>query len=154
MKGSMCRVTVKALVIGVSPAWDERTKMLIISGITTDADRMPHYVWASWTLPISDFHTLSVLPFARVGNFLELTSASCSFDQTDNPEVVNVRLDEPEFSEVDPLSLDQRVLDSLHNFLDEQVADNEVGDCLRDGEDMSREELLQKLTGTCANNME
>ena len=116
MKGSMCRVNVKALVIGVNPAWDERTKMLIISGITTDSDRMPHYVWASWTLPISDFHTLSVLPFARVGNFLELTSASCSFDQTDNPEVVNVRLDEPEFSEVDPMTLDKRDLESLRNF--------------------------------------
>lgn len=107
-------------------------------------------MWASWTLPIADFHTLSVLPYARVGSFLELSSTICSFDQEDNPEMVSIHLDEPEFSEVDPMSLDVVMLDALHKFLDKQVGDDEVADCLRDCYGVSREELLEKLADTCS----
>lgn len=148
MKSSMCKVTVKTLVITTSPGWDAKNKDLIIIGLTADKFRTPHYVWASWTLPIADFHTLSVLPYARVGSFLELSSASCSFSQEDNPEVVSIHLDEPEFSEVDPMSLDVVMLDALHKFLDEQVEDDEVADCLRDCSGVSREELLQEIAET------
>ena len=150
MKSSMCKVTVKTLVIATSPGWDAKDKDLIIIGLTADRFRTPHYVWASWTLPIADFHTLSVLPYDRVGSFLQLSSASCSFDQEDNPEMVSIHLDEPEFSEVEPMCLDVAMLEALHKFLDEQVEDDEVADCLRDCYGVSREGLLRELAETCS----
>lgn len=67
--------------------------------------------------------------------------------------MVSIHLDEPEFTEVDPMSLDVVMLEALHKFLDEQVEDDEVADCLRGCYSISRDELLHDLADICSMKM-